>query len=647
VPTKKEKQPLSVTHPELAKEADGWDPSKWTHGARGRFAWLCPIGHQYVTLMSLRTRSGTGCPICANKKVLKGFNDVATTHPELANEAEGWDPTSLVAGSHKKLKWKCAYSHEYEATLMSRSGKGNSGCPVCVNMKILVGYNDLKTIDPELASEADGWDPTTVLTGSNKRYQWKCLKGHTFIAAVSDRMRYRKEGGNLSSCPICLNQKVLVGFNDLATTHPFLVSEADGWDPSTVVAGTSSKRNWRCPKGHSYITGVSLRALRNYGCPFCANKNVLEGFNDLGTTDPDIAATAFNWDPRTVTRGSQKKKQWKCPSDHIYEAPPMARTGRKSGCPFCAHQKLLPGFNDLGTTNPAAAAEADGWDPTQFIGGNNAIKDWKCLKGHSYKLSIYRRDQAEVGCPFCGNRRVLVGFNDLATTHPELAKEADGWDPATVMAGSENKFKWKCSKDHKYSSVMSSRAFAGNGCPICANRVVVSGINDLLTTHPEIGKQADGWDASTVSYGNETKRWWICNEGHRFKNSPNGRTMGRGCPSCAESGYDPNKDAFLYFLSHSDWEMLQVGITNDPETRLKKHGRLGWELLEIRGPMDGHLTQQWETAILRMLKAKGADLSNDKIAGKFDGYSEAWSKSTFKANSIKDLMRLTEEFEGN
>jgi hypothetical protein len=33
------------------------------------------------------------------------------------------------------------------------------------------------------------------------------------------------------------------------------------------------------------------------------------------------------------------------------------------------------------------------------------------------------------------------------------------------------------------------------------------------------------------------------------------------------------------------------------------------------------------------------------IAGKFDGYSEAWSKSTFEAKSIKELMRLTEEFE--
>ena len=48
-----------------------------------------------------------------------------------------------------------------------------------------------------------------------------------------------------------------------------------------------------------------------------------------------------------------------------------------------------------------------------------------------------------------------------------------------------------------------------------------------------------------------------------------------------------------------------------------------------------------------MLKAKGADLSNSKIAGKFDGYSEAWSKSTFQAKSIKELMRITEEFEEN
>ena len=106
-----------------------------------------------------------------------------------------------------------------------------------------------------------------------------------------------------------------------------------------------------------------------------------------------------------------------------------------------------------------------------------------------------------------------------------------------------------------------------------------------------------------------------------------------------------NKNGYLYFLYHGNWKMFQIGITNDPDRRLSRHNKNGWELLELRGPMDGHLAQQWETAILRMLKARGADLSNSKIAGKFDGYSEAWSKATFEARSIKELMRLTEEFE--
>jgi hypothetical protein len=124
-------------------------------------------------------------------------------------------------------------------------------------------------------------------------------------------------------------------------------------------------------------------------------------------------------------------------------------------------------------------------------------------------------------------------------------------------------------------------------------------------------------------------------------------THATGCPSCAQTGFDPNQNGYMYFLKHDSWIMFQIGITNFPDDRLHRHSRLGWELIELRGPMDGHLTQQWETAILRMLKAKGADLSNEKIAGKFDGYSEAWSKSTFGVSSIKELMRLTEDFEAN
>jgi hypothetical protein len=171
------------------------------------------------------------------------------------------------------------------------------------------------------------------------------------------------------------------------------------------------------------------------------------------------------------------------------------------------------------------------------------------------------------------------------------------------------------------------------------------GYNDLLFTHPEIAKQANGWDSQTVTSGSGKIRSWKCPEGHEWNAQVSSRQIS-GCPTCAPGGgFDPNNQSYLYFLSHQHWDMYQIGITNFPDQRLHSHGLLGWEVLELRGPMDGHLTQQWETAILRMLKAKGADLSNSKIAGKFDGYSEAWSKSTFEAKSIKELMRLTEEFE--
>jgi hypothetical protein len=92
--------------------------------------------------------------------------------------------------------------------------------------------------------------------------------------------------------------------------------------------------------------------------------------------------------------------------------------------------------------------------------------------------------------------------------------------------------------------------------------------------------------------------------------------------------------------------MFKIGITNSPDRRLSKHISNLWDVMETRGPMKGELAKSWESSILRMLKAKGADLSNERVAGKFDGYSEAWSKSTFEAKSIKELMRLTEEFEG-
>jgi hypothetical protein len=44
MPGKKVKQPLSVTHPELAKEAVGWDPIEISAGSNKKLEWVCKLG---------------------------------------------------------------------------------------------------------------------------------------------------------------------------------------------------------------------------------------------------------------------------------------------------------------------------------------------------------------------------------------------------------------------------------------------------------------------------------------------------------------------------------------------------------------------------------------------------------------------------
>ena len=229
-----------------------------------------------------------------------------------------------------------------------------------------------------------------------------------------------------------------------------------------------------------------------------------------------------------------------------------------------------------------------------------------------------------------------------------MASEAEGWDPKTVTSGIDAKLKWKCKLGHQYFASVGSRTNLRTGCPFCANKELLRGFNDLETKFPLIAEEAYGWNPAEVLSGTKEKMNWKCPSGHIYRAGISRRTTTKsptGCPKCGKYGFDSTSDGFLYLLNNEFLQMMQIGITNDPDRRIKEHRKMGWEVIELRGPMEGHLAQQWEIAILRMLKSKGADLSNSKIAGKFDGYSEAWSKSTFKTKSIKELMRLTEEFE--
>lgn len=159
---------------------------------------------------------GQSCPYCAGQKVISGFNDLETKFPNIAKE---WDynknkenPTEVMSGSDKKVWWICPKGHNYYASISHRTGKEGRGCPICVNKKVLIGYNDLKTLYPHLVDE---WDyekniikPEEITPGSLRKVWWICPKGHSYDA----QLRSRTILG--TKCPVCNGKRVLEGFND-------------------------------------------------------------------------------------------------------------------------------------------------------------------------------------------------------------------------------------------------------------------------------------------------------------------------------------------------------------------------------------------------------------------------------------------------
>ena len=81
-------------------------------------------------------------------------------------------------------------------------------------------------------------------------------------------------------------------------------------------------------------------------------------------------------------------------------------------------------------------------------------------------------------------KHILIGVNDLATTHSELAKE---WNydknenllPTMFSKGSEEKVWWKCSLNHEWPATIKSRT-NGKGCPICSKRKQTSMFEYIL-----------------------------------------------------------------------------------------------------------------------------------------------------------------------
>lgn len=401
-------------------------PTEIGPGSDKVFWWTCQLGHDYQAPVKSKCGKGMKCPICSNKRVLVGFNDLDSRSPEIAKT---WHPSrngnltpkDVAFSTSKRFWWTCLSGHEWEASAETRQ---RSGCPFCANRRVNQGDNDFATNFPLIARE---WHPTKngkilpsqITPGSSKKYWWLCDEGHDWQASPGKR---RSQG-----CPYCSNNSLWVGFNDLASREPHLAKQWNsaknvGKSAKDVKAVSPSKAWWLCDFGHEWEASISARVSGN-GCPVCANKVIHPGENDLATKNPQVAK---EWHP--TKNGKQKASEiapgaktlafWLCPLGHEYQVQVAARTGsRAAGCPYCANYRVLAGFNDLETRNPLAAAE---WHPTkngtlkpnEVVAGSSAKYWWMCSEGHEWKTTANSR-LSGVGCGACAQSGFAPGLPAL------------------------------------------------------------------------------------------------------------------------------------------------------------------------------------------------------------------------------------------
>lgn len=338
-------------------------------------------------------------------------------HP---NKNSGFKIQSITPGSHKKIWWQCDKGHEWEAAIYSRALLG-SKCPYCSNKQVLTGFNDLKTLHPELAefySTQNSIPAEEISKSSHKKTLWECKFNHVWELSPSNMIKRNKN----SYCILCSKPpvkpqsqtrsevknkatKTIESFTSISEELKFKENVKYSIHSSKIVA-------WKCSNGHEWEAQIRTRFkfnkttfVKTLPCPVCSIK-IANTVDKQEWFSPEIWSTN-NPAANTITMGSARRLEWLGSCGHIWERTIQSYI-KKSSCPICENKQLLTGFNDLKTYNPSFLKE---WHPTKngnltpeavlFNSGKNIW--WVCEKNHEWKAQPYNRFYLDYKCFECTN----------------------------------------------------------------------------------------------------------------------------------------------------------------------------------------------------------------------------------------------------
>ncbi len=487
-----EKNSFIINYPEIARE---WHPTKNENVkienvsacSNVKAWWKCSVcGKEWQATVNHRTVGNTGCPICSKKdsaakkvKTHAKRNNFADNYPLVAAE---WHPTKngemkpeeFSSGSNKRVWWLCGFcGNEWEATINKRTT--GRGCPIC------------SKANTSLPEQTVFFYVQKVFPDALNRFK-KDFEFDIYIPSVQTAIEY--DGSAYHKTPKALikdnNKDRYCAANGIRLIRFRAPKLAD-----TEHAVRITCEDYQIEKGLKELFKILEKDCPDIDIDRDRIKIIncfrnVQNENSIAAKFP-LIVKEWNYqkngkiNPAAVAAMSNVKFWWKCRvCGYEWQAAANKRCGAGRGCPFCAGKVVVAGKNDLETLYPEIAAE---WDyeknapllPAQVTPHSNKKVWWKCKEfGHIWQTSVNDRVNDSTKCPFCRNKKVLKGFNDLATTNPRLAEE---WSekneikPTEVTAGSEKKVWWKCRAcGHEWQAVIYSRK--NNGCPICGKKKI-------------------------------------------------------------------------------------------------------------------------------------------------------------------------------
>lgn len=474
----------------------------------------------------------------------------ADQYPELLKM---WDyaqtpfqPQEVSPHSHKKAWWKCENGHSWQAEI----AKITSGqqCPFCANKRVHEGFNDLYTSFPELVKE---WDyiknhisPKEVTVKSHKKVWWLCERGHSWQAAFYSRTAGR-------GCPYCraynhssfpekaIYYYVCLYFPDSIPNykHPLLYgTELDIFIPSLKIAIEYDGAFWHSNAQHDLEktescrkNGILLIRIREEGCP---------SLDDNGAVVISVQKNHYLELEQAVSRVFNEIE--KHTGIHVRFDICLERDYDKILALITHMQRQNSVLNQAKFANEWNYIRNSGVSPDSIAANSNHLIWWTCEKGHDYQMSPSQR-MTGANCPICAGRRVLAGINDLESQYPNISQEwhykKNTQKPNEVYAKTKKRVWWICQQGHEWQTSVCNRTVHMSNCPVCGEKRIMKGVNDLETVAPEFlllwNYEKNTFLPSQVGRGSHVRVWLKCSLGHEWQGSICDEIKRKGCPVCS------------------------------------------------------------------------------------------------------------------